>query len=338
MELTLTEALQKGIEAHKAGQIQKADQYYTAILKTQPKHPDANHNMGVLAVGVGKMEEALPFFKTALEANPNIGQYWLSYIEALIKLDRKADAKAILDQAKRMGANGEIFEQLENKVKNLTLDVTNRQVPEELLNHFRSLLFEKKFQCVISEGEEALSNYKNPASIYNIMGIANASLKQAREAETCYKKAIELEPDFFKPYSNLGISLKDQGKLEEAIDAFNGALKIQPSSAEVHNNVLEILKVYSPEHSGDHILFDIDKSSKIVSNKLLVARSNKEITDLLVTAMECISIDKLDFKSPLSQIYKRNHVDLNCARHKAIFNSENIIAERCFGCFNVFII
>ena len=89
MELTLDQALQKGIEAHKAGKAQEADRYYTAILKANPKHPDANHNMGVLAVGVGKVETALPFFKTALEINPNIAQFWLSYIDALIKLQHK---------------------------------------------------------------------------------------------------------------------------------------------------------------------------------------------------------------------------------------------------------
>ena len=66
MELTLDQALQQAIEAHKAGQVQEAERLYTAILKAQPKHPDANHNMGVLAVGVGKVQEALPFFKTAL--------------------------------------------------------------------------------------------------------------------------------------------------------------------------------------------------------------------------------------------------------------------------------
>ena len=99
MELTLDQALQKAVEAHQAGQAQKADRLYTAILKAQPKHPDANHNMGVLAVGVGKVKEALPFFKTALEVNPSITQYWLSYIDVLIKLDSLADAKVILDQA-----------------------------------------------------------------------------------------------------------------------------------------------------------------------------------------------------------------------------------------------
>ena len=113
MELTLEEALKNGIEAHTAGQVQDAERLYTAILKAQPKHPDANHNMGVLAVGVGKIQEALPFFKVALMANPSIDQFWLSYINALIKLDRIADAQALLNQAKDTGAKGEVFDQLE---------------------------------------------------------------------------------------------------------------------------------------------------------------------------------------------------------------------------------
>ena len=113
MELTLDQALQKGVEAHKAGKVQEADRYYTAILKAQPKHPDANHNMGVLGVGVGKVEEALPFFKTALEANPNIAQFWLSYIDALLKLDRLVDAKEVFDQAKSNKLEGEGFDKLE---------------------------------------------------------------------------------------------------------------------------------------------------------------------------------------------------------------------------------
>ena len=115
MELTLDQALQKGVEAHRAGNAQEADRYYTAILKANPKHPDANHNMGVLAVGIGKVQEALPFFKAALEANPNLDQFWLSYIDALTKLDRMDEAKAVFDQAKSKGATGDGFDQLEEK-------------------------------------------------------------------------------------------------------------------------------------------------------------------------------------------------------------------------------
>ena len=117
MELSVDQALQKGIKAHKAGKVQEADRYYTAILKTNPGHPDANHNMGVLAVGVGKVEAALPFFKTALEANPKIAQFWLSFIDALIKLDRITDAKFLFEQAKKTGATGEGFDRVERKLK-----------------------------------------------------------------------------------------------------------------------------------------------------------------------------------------------------------------------------
>ena len=116
MELTLDQALQKGVEAHKAGKAQEADRYYTAILKANPEHSEANHNMGVLAVSVGKVEEALPFFKTALEANPNTAQNWLSYIDALIKLERMVDAKAVFDQAKSKGAKGDGFDKLEKRL------------------------------------------------------------------------------------------------------------------------------------------------------------------------------------------------------------------------------
>jgi predicted Zn-dependent protease len=113
MELTIDEALQKAVEAHKAGKIQEAERFYTAILQAQPKHPDANHNMGVLAVGVGKVQESLSFFKAALEANPEIGQYWLSYIDVLIRLNRIIDAKTVFDQAKNEGIKGEAFDQRE---------------------------------------------------------------------------------------------------------------------------------------------------------------------------------------------------------------------------------
>jgi protein O-GlcNAc transferase len=76
MELTLAEALENGIAAHQAGQISAADRLYKLILRAQPNHVDANYNMGVIAVGMGKTREALPFFKAALKANPNITQFW----------------------------------------------------------------------------------------------------------------------------------------------------------------------------------------------------------------------------------------------------------------------
>ena len=72
MELTIEQALQQGIAAHKEAKLQEAERLYRAILQSQPLHPDANHNLGLIAVSVNKADVALPLFKTALEANPKI--------------------------------------------------------------------------------------------------------------------------------------------------------------------------------------------------------------------------------------------------------------------------
>ena len=125
VELTIDQALQQAIEAHEAGQIKEADRLYTAILEAQPKHPDANHNMGVLAVSVGKIQEALEFFETALAVNPTTAQFWLSYIDALIKLARTAEARAVLEQAKSSGAKGNGFDKLEQR-----LNEVRKELPE----------------------------------------------------------------------------------------------------------------------------------------------------------------------------------------------------------------
>ena len=103
MELTLDQALQRGVAAHKEEKLQDAERLYRAILQAEPTHPDANHNLGVLAVAVGKPSEALPLFKKALDANNKIDQFWLSYISVLIEMDQFEDAREVLADAAEAG-------------------------------------------------------------------------------------------------------------------------------------------------------------------------------------------------------------------------------------------
>ena len=199
MELTLDQALKKGVEAHKAGKVQEADRYYTAILKSQPKHPDANHNMGVLAVGIGKIQEALPFFKTALEANPSITQFWLSYIDTLMKLNLVADAKAVFDEAKSKGVKGDSFEQIEKRLiglgKNLEVNATSRKLqdpPKHKLQNLINLYTQGLFQKALSKSLDLLKDYPNSINLYNIIGISNINLGKLDEALKAYNKVLSL--------------------------------------------------------------------------------------------------------------------------------------------------
>jgi tetratricopeptide (TPR) repeat protein len=238
LELTLDQALQKGVEAHKAGKAQEADQYYTAILKADPKHPDANHNMGVLAVGVGKVEEALPFFKTALEVNPSIPQYWLSYIDALIRLDRVDEARAVLDQAKQHGVEQSALVQIEERLGSSSSQNSDTQdPPNDQLQSIVNLYTKGQLQEALDTGSQLLKQFPTSVLLYNIIGAANQELGNLTEAIKAYSKAISIKPDLAEAYNNMGVALKDQGKSEEANEAFTKALSIKPDYAEAYNNM-----------------------------------------------------------------------------------------------------
>ena len=207
-ELTIDQALKLGIEAHKAGRVQEADRLYTAILKAQPKHPDANHNLGVLAVGVGKVEQALQFFKTALEANPATAQFWLSYIDALIKLDQLADAKAVLDQARSKGAKGDAFDKLEQRLKEaseepLAANKTPTEAPPQQPNILDSLKLDQAISLAkkkAKEGspEEARYIYqdiltkfpKNKRASEGLKGVAGRLVRKASKVQDAPKDEL----------------------------------------------------------------------------------------------------------------------------------------------------
>ena len=82
--MTIDQMLQQGVTVHKEGKLKEAENLYQKILETQPLQPVANHNLGILLLSKNKPEAALPLFKIAVEVNPNIELFWLSYINALI--------------------------------------------------------------------------------------------------------------------------------------------------------------------------------------------------------------------------------------------------------------
>ena len=98
MELTIEQALHQGVSAHNAGNLKEAERVYRAILQSQPKHPEACHNLGRIAISVNQIGAALSLFKTSLDVNPSIEQFWMSYIDALVKDNQLKVAKQVAKQ------------------------------------------------------------------------------------------------------------------------------------------------------------------------------------------------------------------------------------------------
>ena len=85
------------------------------------------------------------------------------------------------------------------------------------------------------------------------MGIALKDQGKLQDAIKLSKKRSQLRL-YPEAYNNMGNALKDQGKLEEAIEAYNRAVSIKPNYAEAYTNTTELLKMYSRQ-VRNHIFY-----------------------------------------------------------------------------------
>ena len=278
MELTIKQALQQGVAAHKEGKLEEAERLYRAILQSQPAHPDANHNLGVLAVSVSKADAAIPLFKTAVESNPKVEQFWLSYIDALIKEKQLEAAKTVLEQAKKQGVTEEKLNVLETKLASINEpeNVVSVSPPQELLNsllgHYRNGRFSEaeklgtfisqefpsdnfswkilasvfkstdRYSEAITANQTAVTLSPQDAEAHSNLGITLKKLGRLGEAEASYTQAIALKPDYPEAHNNLGNTLQELGRLDEAQESYMQAIALKPDYAEAHNNLGELLK------------------------------------------------------------------------------------------------
>ena len=246
MAVKVEAALKKGIEFHKAGHIEEAKKLYTAILEVFPGHPDANHNMGALAFGIGDFKASLAFFKTALAVKSTKAQFWISYIDALIHLKKIGDAKAIFVEAKQKGMTGKAFTELEQRLHKAQQDVgsgfKNQDPPRDKLQNLFNLYTHGKLQKALDDSKELLREFPNSAILYNINGTVNVGLQLFNEGMNSFKKALKIKPDYVEVHNNMGIAFKDQGDQEKAIKSFKQAIEIKPDFYEAYNNIGVVLK------------------------------------------------------------------------------------------------
>jgi tetratricopeptide (TPR) repeat protein len=271
MELTIEQALQQGVAAHREGKLQEAERLYRAILQSQPAHPDANHNLGVLAVSVNKAEAALPLFKTALEANPKIEQFWLSYIDALIKEKQFENAKQVFEQVKIQGVAEEKLNILEAQLtptvqvnepklaaqnKSLSLSQKRKKLSEQkkrkkatkqnlkvnnpsqkqlssLLEYYQNGRFDDAEKLAVSITNE----FPKHQFSWKVLGAVLEATGRKSEAVDAKQTAVALSPQDAEAHSNLAVTLQKLGRLDEALASCRQAIALKPDLAEAHYNL-----------------------------------------------------------------------------------------------------
>ncbi|MDA9799277.1 tetratricopeptide repeat protein, partial [Luminiphilus sp.] len=235
MEWTLDQALQQGVAAHKDGKLQDAERLYRAILQAQPQHPDANHNLGVLAVAADKPLEAIPLFKLALDANPKIEQFWLSYIDVLIKLERFDEAKRVIVEGKESGASSDKLDALLQRLQGGVPNDTNKTAKGQTLSERRKKLAERKKSKKRKTQGASSSAEPSQDQLNHFLGHYQAGrLEEAEALATLFTQQFPQHPVGWK---GLGIVLKQTGRLEESLAPMQSAVTLSPQDAEAHKNL-----------------------------------------------------------------------------------------------------
>ncbi len=75
------------------------------------------------------------------------------------------------------------------------------------------------------------------AEAHSNLGNTLKELGRLDEAQASYTQAIALKPDYAEAHSNLGITLQELGRLDEALASYTQAIALKPDFAEAHSNL-----------------------------------------------------------------------------------------------------
>lgn len=266
MQLTIDQALQKAIEAHRIGKLREAEHLYRAILRVQPKHPDANHNLGLLAVSLGKLEEAQRYGllgDVVTQLTLKTKEPTQQHIQP--KKDRKQTQNSLPQQKKSIKGGklnraefkkkGPTPQQIQGFAaafasRNLALaEQLAKTLIQKFPNHATgwkalgaTLKLAGKNDASLEPMQQSVRLAPNDAEAHYNLGVTLKDLGFLAESATSYREAIRLKPGYAKAYCNLGVTLKNLNQLAEAEASYREAIRSAPNFAEAHGNLGNILQ------------------------------------------------------------------------------------------------
>ncbi len=209
---TAGETLAVAMRHHQSGRLQDAERLYRQILAEQPRHADALHLLGVIALQVGRHQVASELIQRAIAISPNAAPYHCNLGAAYQALRQLDDAVVCFRTAVELQPE---FPQAQSNLGSVLLQLGQTTEASSALRTALEL---------------------NPADVEALLNLGVACKEQGdlQEAVSCYQRVIELKPDYAEAYCNLGNAQKLSGHLAEALAAFERALQLKPDYPEAH--------------------------------------------------------------------------------------------------------
>mgnify|MGYP003343102943 CR=1 FL=1 len=211
------------------------------------------------------------------------------------------------------------------------------------LNELFTLFKKKQYKDGLNISKDYLKkfpNLLNASFTHNLLGLFNFNLHEWNVSIDYFKKAIQLDKNYIEANYNLGLAYFNAGELENSFKQFIFVLNIKKDYMPANQSLIQLLTFYKPKKTEeDNLICLINSELRKID---FTIKYDKKISDVEVIQYykKCLGIVSKNLNNFLyqnDQIFRRNGFDLNCDRHKGIFNSFNTIPKFCFSCFKVVI-
>jgi arylsulfatase A-like enzyme/Tfp pilus assembly protein PilF len=194
---------------------EKAEKILLAVLQTDPDILDVHQMLGQLAATRQRFEEALGYFRRALELDP-------------------AHKNSLMGMASSYRALGRREEALVGFRRVLEVSGANTQASLAIADIEISLGRHDQAARALSEAAETT---EVPGLIHNKLGEVRAEQGLRQEAMTLFAKAIDEKDDFALPHFNLAVLYEEGGDAQRAIAEYEKAINLAPKYYEAQFNL-----------------------------------------------------------------------------------------------------
>ncbi|MFC5354871.1 tetratricopeptide repeat protein [Azospirillum himalayense] len=207
--------LGRAVAHHRAGRLADAERDYRAVLVADPRHPDALHLLGVLALQAGHPGPAVELIEEAIRQAGGVADYHDNLGSALAALDRHAEAA----EAHRMAA---------------ALNPLSARPRHNLGNAFQAQALPGLAALAFTTAVELEPGYAK--AWFNL---GNALRAQNRRADSlhAFARAAALAPAMVEAHTNLSDALSAAGRMDEALAQARTALRLRPDDPKAHHTL-----------------------------------------------------------------------------------------------------
>jgi protein O-GlcNAc transferase len=219
------DALQRGLSALRAGNLDDAGRLFHDFLRVHPRHVGALNLLGIVLIQRGRFAEAENYLRLALQENAGSDSTLYNYGIVLKALNRPAEALQRFSQA--LALNPGAAETWNNR--------------GTVLNDL------KRYDEAVGDFVKAIELQPRYAEAFCNKGKSLALCKRPHEALAAFEQAAALKPDLAEAWVGHGGTLVDLKCYDASLADYERALALQPAMTEAwlgRGNALARLRRY----------------------------------------------------------------------------------------------